>query len=820
MKVDQWGGSGSRPAVVGWRPVGPSRWLARACLVLLMVGGGRAIAQSAAPQVPAAAGQQAVVAPVPTPGLQPAGAPASAQAVPAQVAPAAAPAQAAPAPAAAPAAASPPAVPAANAVEAVTSTAQGPGTVLRIRMKNPPAAQPGGFSINNPPRIALDFPNTENKAGQSTIDMVQGDVRNVAIVQSGGRVRVVMNLKRPQSYTTAIEGNVVVVSLSPVAAEAASAPAPSFAPSRADPATSFALRDIDFRRGRGGEGRVVVDLSSPGVGVDIRQQGQTLVVDFLRARLPDNLRRVLDVTDFGTPIRAVRATQQGDNARLVIEPQGTWEHNAYQSENQFVVEVKPLREDPNQLGGKAGYRGDRLSLNFQNVDVRALLQVIADFTNLNIVTSDSVTGNVTLRLKDVPWDQALDIVLQSKALDLRRSGNVILIAPREELAAKEKLELEARQQIADIEPLRTEIFQLNYQKAENLAKLLTNEKQPVLSKRGSAVFDARTNKLFIQDTAPRLEEVRKLITQVDIAVRQVLIEARIVEADDKFSRNLGARLGYNDVSASVYRTVGVTDPVTGTLTAMNVPVYGAGQRLAGGAYSTISGNLRGLGDLSSQNGTDLTGINAPGLGRLTALENTNFVNLPAPSISGFNPATFAISLFGSKLTRFVNLELSALEADQRGKVISSPRVLTADQSKAMIEQGTELPFQQATSSGATAIQFRKASLRLEVTPQITPEGNVILEVSVNRDQVGQLTPAGFAIDTRAVRTQVLVENGGTVVIGGIYEQFERNQTNKVPLLGDLPVVGNAFKNNLKRNDRTELLVFLTPRVVADTAIAR
>ena len=785
-------------------------------------------AQTTAPSPGASAGTPVVVSPVSRPGA-PGGAPAAQPTGSPAAQGAAAPAVPPVAPAAAPAAANAAAQPAqaqreaSNAVESVTSVAQGPGTVLRIRMKNPPAAQPGGFSINNPPRIALDFPDTENKVGQSQIEMVQGDVRTVSIVQSGGRARVVLNLKRPLAYTTSIEGNTVLVALTPVVADAAQLPAATtFAPVRvdADAAGGVALRDIDFRRGRTGEGRVVVDLSSPGVGVDIRQQGQNLVVDFLRSRLPDNLRRVLDVTDFGTPIRSVRASQQGDIARLVIEPQGTWEHNAYQSDNQFVIEVKPLREDPNQLGGRAGYRGERLSLNFQNVDVRALLQVIADFTNLNIVTSDSVTGNVTLRLKDVPWDQALDIVLQSKALDMRRSGNVILIAPRDELAAKEKLELEARQQIADIEPLRTEVFQLNYQKAENLAKLLSSDKQRVLSKRGSAVFDARTNKLFVQDTSARLDDVRKLIAQVDITVRQVLIEARIVEADDKFSRNLGARLGFNDVSSTVYRTVGVTDPVTGALTAANVPVYGAGQRIAGSAYGTISGNLRGLADLSSQNGTDLTGINAQGLGRLTALENTNFVNLPAPSVSGFNPATFAISLFGSSLTRFVNLELSALEADQRGKVISSPRVLTADQSKAMIEQGTELPFQQATSSGATSIQFRKASLRLEVTPQITPEGNVILEVAVNRDQVGQLTPAGFAIDTRAVRTQVLVENGGTVVIGGIYEQFERNQTNKVPLLGDLPLVGHAFKNNLKRNDRTELLVFLTPRVVTDTAIAR
>ena len=712
-----------------------------------------------------------------------------------------------------------------NAIESVTSQQQGVNTLVRILMRSAPAAAPGSFSVNNPPRVALDFAETVNKVGQNTVELAQGDVRSVAIVQAGSRARVVMNLKRALSYTTSIDGNAIVVALAPVAAGETSPQPAGF--SRADTQASHALRDLDFRRGKDGEGRVVVELSDNGVGVDVRQQGQQLIVDFLRTRLPDNLRRRLDVGDFGTPVRQVRAFQQGDNTRLVIEPQGSWEHNAYQSDTQFVVEVKPVREDPNKLATRQGYRGDRLSLNFQNVDVRALLQVIADFTNLNIVTSDSVAGSLTLRLKDVPWDQALDIVLQSKGLDMRKNGNVILVAPREELATKEKLELEARQQIADIEPVRTEIFQLNYQKAESMAKLLTDEKQRVLTKRGSAVPDARTNKLFVQDTATRLEEVRKLVVSLDVAVRQVLIEARIVQADDLFSRNLGAKLGFNDNRSTITRTAAVVDPVTGNLVSQTVPVYGAGTSIAGGGYATISGNLQGVADLSSQLGapSSLTSASggvapAPGIGIQTALANTNFVNLPAPAIGGFTPGSFAISLFGSGLTRFLNLELSALEADQRGKVVSSPRVLTADQAKATIEQGTELPFQTATSSGATAIQFRKAVLKLEVTPQITPEGHVIMDVAVNRDAVGQLTPAGFAIDTRAVRTQVLVENGGTVVIGGIYEQVERNQDNKVPFLGDIPVLGNVFKNTLRTNNRTELLVFLTPRVVTDTALAR
>ncbi|MGE0797101.1 MAG: type IV pilus secretin PilQ [Lautropia sp.] len=711
-----------------------------------------------------------------------------------------------------------------NSIESITSAQQGSATVLRIQMAKPPTDAPPSFTINNPPRVAMDFRDTDSKLGRNLIELLNGDVHSVNVVQGTGRSRVVLNLKRPLQFQSTIEGDTIVVALDQAVPAATAAPvaalpaAYNFA--KGDPSLAHALRDIDFRRGKDGEGRIVVELSDSQTGVDIKQQGQTIVVDFQRARLPENLKRRLDVADFGTPVRQVRAFQQGDNARMVIEPQGLWEHNAYQSDTQFVVEVKQIKEDPNKLtqGTRQGYRGERLSLNFQNVDVRALLQVIADFTNLNIVTSDTVAGSLTLRLKDVPWDQALDIILQSRGLDMRKNGNVILIAPREELATKEKLDLEAKQQIADIEQLRTETFTLNYQKADAVGALLSDEKQRVLSKRGSALVDARTNKLFVQDTPARLDEVRRLVQQVDIPVRQVLIEARIVEADDRFSRNLGSKLGYYDRRSLTYTTQTRVDPVTGQNVAYNVPSYGTGSS-TGVGYGVISGNLTGAAQLSSQLGSDIQNA-APGLGTATALENSNFVNLPAAAISGSQPASFAISLFGSSLTRFINLELSALEADQRGKVVSSPRVLTANQSKALIEQGTELPYQSATSSGATAVSFRKANLKLEVTPQITPEGNVILDVDINRDAVGQLTPAGFAIDTRHVKTQVLVENGGTVVIGGIYEQFERNRTAKVPLLGDIPILGYLFKSTTRTNDRTELLVFLTPRVVSDAVVQR
>lgn len=711
---------------------------------------------------------------------------------------------------------------ASNAIESITTASRGDTSYLRIRMTEALTAAPPSFTISNPPRIAFDFADTQSLAADPSIKPDQGEVRGVNIVTSGSRSRVVLSLKRQMRYKSELEGRDLIITLDPTlaAVQANEKPTSTMQFVQAAKANKHALRDVDFRRGKSGEGRVVVELSDGDVGVNIRQKGKRLIVDFQKTSLPENLRRLLDVSDFGTPVRSVRAFQRGDNAQLVIEPQGLWEHNAYQSDTQFVIEIKPIQENPNSLaqGTQKGYKGDRLSLNFQNVDVRALLQVIADFTDLNIVTSDSVDGNLTLRLKDVPWDQALDIILQSKGLDMRKNGNVLLVAPAEELAAKEKLELESRAQISELEPLRNEVFQLNYQKAEKLQELLASENQRILSERGSVVVDARTNKLFVQDSADRLEAVRKMITQIDIPIRQVLIEARVVEADDRFSRNLGVKLGYNDIRSTVFNTQTIPDGNGGTTT-VNVPSYGAGAGVGNG-YATVAGNLSGASDLSSQNGSDVSGTNAQGLGRLTAIENTNFVSLPAAAIAGASPGQFAISLFGSSLTRFLNLELSALEADQRGKVVSSPRVLTADQNKAIIEQGTELPYQQATSSGATSVSFRKANLKLEVTPQITPEGSVILAVEVNRDAVGQLTTAGFAIDTRRVQTQVLVENGGTVVIGGIYEQFERNLTNKVPLLGDIPVLGYLFRNNQKTNDRTELMVFITPRIVADTALSR
>ena len=688
-----------------------------------------------------------------------------------------------------------------NAIQSINSSQQAGSEVIRIELNEPLATLPAGFTVQAPPRIAIDLPNVSNGLGKSNLEINQGNLRSVSIAQSGERTRLVLNLKQPAGYRAQIDGKVLVVSLdnnAPPAVASSSGQTTRFAESLNR--TQLSLRDIDFRRGADGAGRVVVELPNNQVGVDIRQQGQSLIVEFLRSSLPDALRRRLDVTDFGTPVQSITTTQQGDRVRMTVEPRGAWEHSAYQSDSQFVLEVRAQKVDPNKLVQGAGYAGEKLSLNFQNIEVRALLQVIADFTNFNVVTSDTVTGNVTLRLKDVPWDQALDIILQAKNLGLRKSGNVILIAPKDELNAKEKIELEAKQQIAALEPLRTQSFQLNYAKAQDIANGLTGQSTSggsgsgtatrILSQRGSVVFETRTNQLFVSDIPSKLEEIQALIAKIDIPVRQVLIESRIVIADDTFGRSLGVRLGAADLRG-----------VRGGLPGYSVT--------GGDTRISVGGNLNAVGSQTLQTG-----------GSGVTFSDTQFLNLPATGQNGFDPATFALSLFGASANRFLNLEISALEADGKGKVVSSPRVVTADQQKALIEQGEELPYQVATSSGATSLQFRKANLKLEVTPQVTPEGNVILDVDVTKDSVGRATAAGFAINTKHVKTQVLVENGGTVVIGGIFEQNDREDITKVPFLGDVPYLGNLFKTRTTSSTKTELLIFLTPKIVTDRTAAR
>lgn len=675
------------------------------------------------------------------------------------------------------------------AIESVSGALQGGVEVVRIELSARVDKPPVGFSVQSPARVALDFQGVSNGLGRNAVELNQGNVKSVNVVQAGDRTRVVLNLKQFTGYKTEIQGRALLVVLDPVAVAASSAETkPSvFAENRND--AILPLRDVDFRRGVEGAGRVIVSLPNNQVGVDIKQQGTNLVVDFLKSSLPEGMRRKLDVGDFGTPVQMVSTQQVGDRVRMVIEPKGAWEHSAYQSDNQMVIEVRAQKVDPGKLTAGVGYTGEKLSLNFQNIEVRALLQVIADFTNFNIVTSDTVTGAVTLRLKDVPWDQALDIILQAKGLGLRKTGNVLWIAPKDEITAKEKQELESQVAIQNLEPLKTQSFQLNYTKAADIASQLNqsgNTSSRILSARGSVMAEARTNQLFVSDVASRLEQVQALIAKLDIPVRQVLIEARIVEATDTFGRSLGVKLGGTDLRA---------------------------QRGGDGGYQ-LNGNNRIAFGTTYANAVATSG-------QTTGVDtSSNFVNLPAPGQGGYAPASFAISIFNSAANRFLNLELTALEADGKGKVVSSPRVVTADQTKALIEQGTELPYQIATSSGATAIAFRKANLKLEVTPQITPEGNIILDLDVNKDSVGQATAAGFAIDTKHIKTQVLVENGGTVVIGGIFELNESDSETKVPILGDVPAIGNLFKARQKSMKKVEMLVFITPKMISDRAAAR
>ncbi|MEB2349065.1 MAG: type IV pilus secretin PilQ [Comamonadaceae bacterium] len=688
---------------------------------------------------------------------------------------------------------------AAGAIESVSGYVQGGAEVLRIDLSEAPAQPPTGFAIQNPARIALDFPGVTNAAGRSVVEINQGNIRSANIVQAGERSRVVLNLKQATSYRAEVQGKTVMVTLDPVAhaSAAVAAPTPAPVPSSASAADIAPIKDLDFRRGADGSGRVVLQLGSSDTGVDVQQQGKSVVLDVPRASLPEGLRRRLDVTDFGTPVQTISASQRGDHVRIAIDAVGDWEHSAYQSDSQFVVELRAKKVDLNKLAQGPVYTGEKLSLNFQNIEVRSLLQVIADFTNFNIVTSDTVTGALTLRLKDVPWDQALQIIMDAKGLGLRKTGSVLWIAPKDEIDDRTKKDLEAAESIRKLEPVRSQAFQLNYAKAADLVAQLTGGSLPgvstgggqtnkFLSERGSVMAEPRTNQLFVTDIASKLEEVAKLIQSLDVPVRQVMIEARIVEARDTFGRSLGVRLGGGDLRAN---------------------------RGGDGGYG-ISGNNRVAWGTNYANATSSTGMGG------TVDVGGSFVNLPASLANVVGSGSFALSIFNAAANRFLTLELSAMEADGEGKIISSPRLITADQTKALIEQGTEYPYSVTAPNGATTIAFKKAVLKLEVSPQITPEGSIILDLDVNKDSRGESTEQGVAIDTKHITTQVLVENGGTVVIGGIFEMEETSQVNKIPVLGDMPVVGNLFKSKTNTADKREMLVFITPKVISDRGPVR
>lgn len=660
--------------------------------------------------------------------------------------------------------------------------------VLKIGLKNALPNQPAAFTINTPPRIAFDFPNTANGLGKSIQEFGEGDLRSVNIVQAGSRTRLVVNLSQMLGYDTQIDGNSLLITLQGKAVAGGAEPVTTARFAEAKPSIQpHSLRDIDFRRGDNGEGRVQIDLSDASVGIDIKQQGKTLLVDFAKTNLPRNLLRKLDVVDFGTPVQMIDAFAQGENVRLVIEPKGAWEYAAYQTDNKFIIDVKPVVEDTSKLakGSRSAYAGDKLSLNFQNISTREALNVIADFTNLNMVISDTVSGSLTLRLKDVPWDQALQIILDTRGLVQQKEGNVIMVAPRDEVAARQKDIMATQRVISLLEPVQTESFALSYATADTAKATLEDilSAQQKNASGGDAAtdtnkatggsgekiaIDARTNTLYVTTTLSRLTYIRELISKkIDVPIRQVLIEARFVEATRTFNQALGGRLGYTNPNAS-----------------------------------TPNANSFQLG--GAQTGTTLTGVNT---------------GISAAYLNGY-PSTagaLSMSLFGAAATKTLSLELAASELDETIKSIASPRVMTGDSTKATITSGVQIPYTlPATGTSPPTTGFKAANLTLEVTPKITPDDKVTMKLDVKQDTIGGLFGGLPSINNKQVTTTVLVENGGTVVIGGVYTQDSTDSVNKVPLLGDIWLIGWLFKTSARSENKKELLIFITPKILKES----
>jgi type IV pilus assembly protein PilQ len=665
-----------------------------------------------------------------------------------------------------------------------------PGNRVEITLKlAEPIADPASFATDNPARIAIDLPDTTSALAHKVTPIAVGAARSVTAIEAKDRTRVVVNLLDSVDHQVRSVGNTVQISIggsggagtmsTPKKAAVAVAPAKASGSSKVD--------KIDFRRGADGEGKVIISLSDPSAVVDMRQQGQQVVLDLMNTRLPPELARTLDVVDFATPVTDIKTRPDGRNTRMTIDTHGEFEYLAYQANDTYTIEFRALTraEQEAKRAAQKVYEGERLSLNFQDIEVRAVLQLLADFTGLNMVVSDTVGGRITLRLKNVPWDQAMDIILKTKGLSMRRNDNVILVAPTEEIAARERLELESQQQIQDLAPLRSELIQINYAKATDLAALLKSDANKLLSERGNVTIDDRTNTLLVQDTAAKLSEIRELVSKLDVPVRQVLIESRIVIANNDFAKDLGVKLGLG---------------ASGRVDQNNVVVGGG-----------LPGGL-----------TNVSGIGLPGVveGGEADGEQSLLVNLPQTLAAGSGGAVnLLIGKVGSYL---LNLELSAMQQEGKGEIVSSPRVITSDQNKAVIKQGVEIPYQQATSSGATSVSFKEAVLQLEVTPHITPDDRVIMDLQVNKDNP-DFTRAVLGVppvDTRSLETSVLVDNGETVVLGGVFERTKSQTTNRVPFFGDLPYVGWAFKQNQVQDENSELLIFVTPKILKDTLTLR
>jgi type IV pilus assembly protein PilQ len=671
-----------------------------------------------------------------------------------------------------------------------------PGQVVELRLRlNGPAPEPMSFTIDDPARISVDLPNTALALDSRRREANVGALTTILAAEANGRTRIVMNLSSMVPYQTRVEGDSVYVRIGEGPGDAPSSftaqPRQGGAPTAARAPGERAIRGIDFRRGTDGSGQVVVDLSDPRTTVDVREEGGRIVVDFQDTSLPNELLQRLDVTDFATPVFTVDALRSDRNARLVVTAAAEYDQLAYQTDNQFTLELKPQVEQqasatPDAFDRNREYTGERLTLNFQDLETRAVLQLIADFSGLNIVVSDTVQGSVTLRLQNVPWDQALDIVMTTKGLDMRRNGNTMIVMPAEEIAAREQAELEAFQALQELEPLRSEFIQINYAKAAELAALVRGEgNNSLLSERGSVAIDERTNTLLVSDTPTSLANVRRLVTTLDIPVRQVLIESRVVIVNDDYSRELGVRFGAtgaNDNNGN--GLIGITGTAAGAGLMVGTPPIGG----VGGPATPVP---------------------AP------ALPTRYNVNLPVASPAG----SIALAILGNDY--LVDLELSALQAEGDGRVVSTPRIVATNQREARILQGTEIPYQEASSSGATTTSFKEAVLSLTVVPQITPDDRIIMDLTITKDSVGEIVSSGNAggfipsIDTRELVTQVVVNDGETVVLGGIYETEIRNNVTKVPGLGTLPGIGYLFRSRSTENNNAELLIFVTPKILRD-----
>ena len=671
-----------------------------------------------------------------------------------------------------------------------------PGNVVEITLTaQEPVAMPTSFATESPARIAVDLQGMKSALARKSQAVGIGMVRSVTAVEAGDRTRVVVNLADAATHNIKVAGNQVVLRINAGAAEVAAASPASVVTERVNAAMMSSgagkgVESVDFRRGDGGVGRILITLSDPSTVADLREEGGKVVLDFLDASLPERLMRKFDVSDFATPVKMFEVTSQGDNVHMEITSSGDYEHLAYQANNLFAIEFRPLTSvEKEQLQKqRLVYTGERLSLNFQQIEVRAVLQLLADFTNLNLVTSDSVTGSITLRLQNVPWDQALDIILKAKGLSMRKNDNVVMVAPTEEITAREKLELESQQQIEELAPLRSEYVQINYAKAADIAALLKSEGNQLLTPtRGNVTVDERTNTLLVRDTQAKLEDINRLVKKLDIPVRQVLIESRVVIANDDFAKDIGARFGFNQ---SYSEKIGGNEIL-----------------IAGG----MEGHIDNIG--LADTGTFMGG----GAGIINDSDAENLlVNLPQTLSSTRGGA---VNLLVGKIGSFLlQLELSAMQQEGQGEIISSPRVVTSDRNKATIKAGVEIPYQEASSSGATTVSFKEALLKLEVTPQITPDDRVIMDLLINKDNpdfsrsVNGVPP----VDKREIETSVLVDNGETVVLGGVFERAKSKSIERIPFFGDLPYVGFMFKQEAEQDNNSELLIFITPKILKET----